>query len=285
MLKIPLLKEYRLKEILIPSLICFENNRYDRYSQRNCVLNLYQSRNHKTFEHRDKSIFRGMVIPSLRHLELLYGSKDELRVGANGKLLINALNLNEKIFNEALKIIILELDQKIFRFTESLREKEYSKNMFIELISSRIGGKSQKQNTERINKWLKILKEVGVIVEQDLLRISDDFENLIKREIDANNKDFHYFHKKFFTTYKKLSKSVSGIVKIEDIRETICVEILQEKMEIITESIFDKLFSRIPYSDQEYMISLGKPMGAKEKLYEHKGSLYDTIFIKHYEKE
>ena len=63
--KIPLLKEYRLY-FLIKALICFDNYPFEREKQRNCIIKNYSITKDRDSDHWDKSIFRGMVIPSLK---------------------------------------------------------------------------------------------------------------------------------------------------------------------------------------------------------------------------
>ena len=60
--EMPLIKEFRIARILA-CLNCFACHPFDRNKQRECILSLYPGKT-------EKSVFRGMVIPSLRRLGL-----------------------------------------------------------------------------------------------------------------------------------------------------------------------------------------------------------------------
>ena len=79
---IPLIKEHRIQK-LFQVLDCFERFPFNRDSLRECVLQLYEDK-------EEKSIFRGMVIPSLRHMGLILGYDEDLRLSANGNLIVIA---------------------------------------------------------------------------------------------------------------------------------------------------------------------------------------------------
>jgi len=119
--KIPLIKEYRIQK-LTKCLECFDKFAYHREKQRDCVLELYPNTDNKTLEHREKSIFRGMVIPSLRYLGLIIGFGDIIKPSANGKLIIESQFDNE-LYERCWRAIICEIDKRTFNFLENLLGK------------------------------------------------------------------------------------------------------------------------------------------------------------------
>lgn len=281
---LPLIKEYRVNDILVNSLVCFDQYLYDRLRQRECVLKLYKTNKIKSLDHWDKSIFRGMVIPSLKYLGLLYGEKDSLAISANGKLLIESKKNDILLYKKALLCIIYELDNQIFQFLKMFIKKEYYfKKDFIEIMKNDIHGASEKQVVERINKWLSILNQVGLINMGNWVRLNVNNYDITLKISNYKNKSTNRFIKYLLTTYRILAQDMAGIVSIESLRKIICVEFLKQN-QVVTENQFDDMLRSIPFESDSYQISLGKPMGAKEKLFKYKDSFYNTIYIKNIKK-
>ena len=88
------------------------------------------------------------------------------------------------------------------------------------------------------------------------------------------------FKKILFESYIQLSNNSAGIVAITDLREKVSIIMLRNSNEIFTENQFDKMLRTLPLEGYTYMISLGNPMGANEKLFHYKGDYFKTIFIK-----
>ena len=119
--KILPIKEYRFDK-LVKCLECIDKNAFNREKQRDCVLDLYQNRKGKDIEHRDKSIFRGMVISSLRYLGLIMGYSDFIRASANGKLLICSKLIDLELHNRVSRALVYELDRSTFKFITIIKK-------------------------------------------------------------------------------------------------------------------------------------------------------------------
>ncbi|MFZ1520333.1 MAG: hypothetical protein WAU11_16270 [Ignavibacteriaceae bacterium] len=275
---LPLFKEYRL-DILQRCLVCFDENNFDREKQRNCVLKNYDMSNRIDIQHWDKSVFRGMVIPSLKYLGLLYGNKDELMPSANGKLLIaahKAVNNNPNI----LRTIVFDLDKREFNFLDHIRKGRLTKEDLFIFVSQKINIEKKKPLVERINKWLSILAQVKLVeINKQIQGIE---ENIVGTENDFNVNNFNkdIFIELLLESYKELSRGNVGIIKIEDLKKLVLIKHINIQQNILISSVFDELFSMIELSNENYLISLGKPMGAKEMLLLYKNNYYDTIHIK-----
>lgn len=282
--EIPLIKEYRLVKIK-KCLECFNKNKYNRNKQIECVLKLYPIKN-KNLHHREKSIFRGMVIPSLRYLGLIRGYGDSISVSANGKLIINSkfdIELNQR----AIRSVIYEMDKKIFCLLpmiekyQSSSPQELFNNMY-----SQINAYSEKSKKERILKWLTILKQTKIISsprrvihEYDKIFVNKNRLNQIQMELNGTLNKQDQFEHLLLDSYFELNKRSGGIVEIEDLREKVSMGMLKFDT-ILTENLFDEMMRKMPLDSDRYIISLGKPMGAQEKLFEHHGNHYKTLFIK-----
>ena len=119
----PLLKEDRL-EYVLESLQCFQRYPMDRNHQKQCVLNIYLAKSGRTqqgvceekWAQMDKSIFRGMVIPSLRYLGFIIGDGEFLRLSSNGALAVATSSCDTNLRSRVLASLIFEIDQSQFKY-------------------------------------------------------------------------------------------------------------------------------------------------------------------------
>ena len=282
--KIPLIKEYRVDK-LKNCLKYIDTYSFNRDKQKEFILSLYPDKKDKDPEHKEKSVFRGMVIPSLRHLGLIVGYGDLLRTSANGKLIIESELTNKNLHQRVLRAVIYEIDQNIFQFIDVLREND-SINIrnFLQLMN--INAPSEKQKKERISHWFSILKEVEIINYNAKNIIFNEHKyNQILSDVDVNNKSMEDFKKYLFNAYFELSKKTAGIIDIADLRENVALKLLRENKIILTENQFDEMLRKIPFATDDYIISFGRPMGAEEKLFKRNGNYFRTLSIKFFRRE
>ena len=282
--KIPLIKEYRVDK-LKNCLKYIDTYSFNRDKQKEFILSLYPDKKDKDPEHKEKSVFRGMVIPSLRHLGLIVGHGDLLRTSANGKLIIESELTNKNLHQRVLRAVIYEIDQNIFQFIDVLREND-SINIrnFLQLMN--INAPSEKQKKERISHWFSILKEVELINYNAKNIIFNEHKyNQILSDVDVNNKSMEDFKKYLFNVYFELSKKTAGIIDIADLRENVALKLLRENKIILTENQFDEMLRKIPFATDDYIISFGRPMGAEEKLFKRNGNYFRTLSIKFFRRE
>ena len=109
---IPLIKENRI-ERLTEVLNIFNKYPYDRDMQKDSILELYPNKS-------EKSVFRGMVIPSLRYLGLIIGYENFIRLSANGKIILEGEKKGKKEKLRIWRALILELDLIKFEFLNKL---------------------------------------------------------------------------------------------------------------------------------------------------------------------
>jgi len=282
--KIPLIKEYRVDK-LKNCLKYIDMYSFNRDKQKEFILSLYPDKKNKDPEHKEKSVFRGMVIPSLRHLGLIVGYGDLLRTSANGKLIIESELTSKNLHQRVLKAVIYEIDQNIFQFIDVLREND-SINIqnFLQLMN--ITAPSEKQKKERISHWFSILKEVELInYDAKNIILNEHKYNQILSDVDVDNKSMEDFKKYLFKAYFELSKETAGIIDIADLRENVALKLLKENKIILTENQFDEMLRKIPFATDDYIISFGRPMGAEEKLFERNGNYFRTLSIKFFRRE
>jgi len=283
------IKEYHMSQ-LIDCLECIDKYAFNRDKQKDCILNLYPNKKEKSVEHRDKSIFRGMVIPSLRYLGLIIGYGDFIRVSANGKLLIESQLIDHELHQRVLRAVIYEIDKNKFYFIDIIRKfPSLTVKEFFNLVLNRINAFSERSKKDRMKKWLSILKQVKLIESSSQKILMDEEAKMcidkekihqVLKDIDVSSKNRDYFERYFFNAYFELSKGSAGIVDIVDLREKVSINMLRENKVILTENQFDGMLKNTPFETAKYIISLGKPMGAQEKLFEYKGDYFGTLFIK-----
>jgi len=278
--KIPLIKEYRIQR-LTKCLECFDKFAYHREKQRDCVLKLYPNKSNKTLEHQEKSIFRGMVIPSLRYMGLIIGFGDLIKPSANGKLIVES-QFDDELYERCWRTVIFEIDRRTFNFLEIIKQHKFSKNNFIEILSGQIEGLSFRQKKERIEKWLSILHQAGLIEYSVCVNLNENNYKQVLLDIDPDSKDFERFCDYVTDGYYKLGRSSAGIVDIRELREAVALMFLKER-HILTEEQFDHLFRKFITTTPYFHISLGEPMGADQKLFEYKSKFYKTIIMKRIE--
>lgn len=278
-MKIPMIKENRVEKI-IECLQCIDKHAYNREKFRECILQLYPGKS-------EKSVLRGMVIPTLRHLRLIVGYAEFIRVSANGKLILKRQDFGDDDFKRVVSAVFLEIDNQFFKFISELEKMgkyKISHDIFLENMIGKIDGPSIKQKKERIDKWLKMIDQCGLIKKNEIISILS--KNLAQAKSDLDfKKKMKFFKEYFFESYSNLASQSAGIVDIADLRSEVALQIYIQKRKILTETQFDNLLREIPIVTNKYIISLGRPMGAEEKLFKYGEDYYRTLSIKKFRKK
>lgn len=276
MKRTPLIKEYRLEK-LEACLDCIDKHAFDRERQKDCILSLYLGKS-------EKSVFRGMVIPSCRHLGLIIGYGDFIRLSANGKIMITSRALGDEVHDRVGRAVLGEVDEVKFGFMDALEANApISRAAFFSLARTLIDAPTEKQADERIRHWLSMLMQVQLVDRDggDCLRIRQrEFEETLQ-DLDASSKDVMTFRDHLFDAYRDLTRGRAPVADIPDLREKVAVGMLGlDGGLILTEGQFDQMLAQVAFSSDNYVISLGRPMGAEEKLFEYQGSHFRTLSIR-----
>lgn len=281
--KIPLIKEYHIDKIK-SCLKCIDRHPFDRNKQKEYILSLYPNKKDKAPEHKEKSVFRGMVIPSLRGLGLIIGYGDYIRLSANGKFILESESMGEELHQRALRAVTFEIDKNKFQFVDILQKTPISIQTLLDCLD--INAPSKKQKKERVKKWCSILEQSGLIINTNkgLLVDYPKYKQTLL-DMDIQQKDMEIFKKHLFNAYSEIGKETGGIVDIADLREEVAVKMLRNNEAILTESQFDEMLRETPFATDDYIVSLGRPMGAEEKLFKYKGEYFRTLSIKRLKRE
>jgi hypothetical protein len=276
---VPLIKEHRVSK-LVDAIECIDRYPFNREKQKECILNLYS-------EKTEKSVFRGMVIPSLRSLGLIIGYGAAIRLSGNGRLILEGRKHNKEEEYRIARTIFLEIDQNVFHLVEQLKQRpNISEERFIELVSTGIQAVSERQKKERVKRWLEILKGCELIRSIDrAITIHEENYKHARRDLEIEPKR-PFFKSILFVEYKSLpSQETAGIIDIAALREHVALSYYRKHDMILTESQFDELLRSFPLVTDNYAISLGQPMGAEEKLFFFKGNYYRTLSITFFQRE
>ncbi len=268
---IPLIKETRLTKIQA-SLRCIASHPFDRNQQRECVMELYPGKN-------EKSVFRGMIIPSLRHLGLIVGYAGGLRVSANGRIIIDSENLEPVLHYNCLRAVIYEIDKAKFGLIDLMSNTAISLADLTQNLASSVS-EPDTRTRERIVSWLSVLQQVEMLetIEPKIL-VNEVNRKKAAQDLDIASLDSEEFRMTLFEEYAKLATNSAGIVDITDLRVSVASVSLNEKLELITENMFDNMLRSIPFATDHYLISFGRSMGAEEKLFRYEEAHYRTITI------
>ncbi|MEK6713280.1 MAG: hypothetical protein AABY41_03710 [Nitrospirota bacterium] len=275
---IPLIKEYRIQK-LFKVMGCFEQYPFNRDGLRECILKLYQDK-------EEKSVFRGMVIPSLRHLGLILGYDEDLRLSANGNLIVIARKKSEEEGLRVFRAILTEIDDLDIKILKMIAKKNIDFDALKQSLIIKIEAPSEKQARERINHWVSMLLEAGLLMKGKKTEIASGILSQVEKDLDISTKR-DKFEEVFFETYKSIFKKQENvpIVDIPDIRTAVAVAFYTRHNLVITEKQFDEMLRGVKFATDEYIISLGRAMGAEEKTFKHENNYYRTISIRFLNKE
>ncbi len=273
LIDIPVLKAWnRIFELIA----CVAANPYNRDELRDAVLKLYEGKS-------EKSVFRGMAIPTLRRLGLIVGFEQFIRLGANGMLIYEAWKISEQWGKYALGTMVYEIDtDEIGCQKELARKPQWKQKDFIEFFLLKINAPNQRSARERLMDWIGLLKYCDLISSTNgIISLNDQ---MIKRILVYSDyrKKARSFKKLFITSYQQLVARTRGMQShpIENLRELMALTMLSKHKQILTERQFDALLAEFPKTTPEYLISFGRPMAADEKLFFYNGKYYQTISIR-----
>lgn len=252
---LPVLKVQPVR--LFDLLLCAHQHPYDREGFKEAVLKLFPGR-------EEKSVFRGMAIPTLRRLGLIIGYDDLIRLSSDGFLLVKAWELSSEQGQRALRAYLLEYEFKRgWRIIDNFF-KETDKHAFIAGFLGNIEAPNTIQASERLQDWLSYLCFSSLVSCNDHLLINQENFQRASRDIDFMDKK-PFFQKFFLAAYKEVSQLYKGIstVEIDEVRRAVAEMALKQRNSILTSRQFDELLRfDVEMITNRYMISFGRSMGA-----------------------
>lgn len=279
-IELPVLKAWdRVFELLE----CAGNNEYDRDGFRDAVRELFPGKS-------EKSVFRGMAIPTLRRLGLIVGYEDVIRLSANGSVALLAYRESPKEGLRALRVIQYEIDAEGIGFIQRLASRsavlkeDFAKSVgqesvFVDKDGRVLTGSSLR---ERVNDWLKFLIFSGLIDnEGERLQVSEPTLRQVQNDAKAQSKET-FFSENLVLVYQSVVRANYGVgtIDIEELRRAMAKYAYKTESAILTEKQFDELLRKMPKVTAGYMIAFGRPMGKDEKLFKLGDNYYQTITMR-----
>jgi hypothetical protein len=266
---------------------CIHDNPYNRRGFEESVLALFNSE-------YSKSVFRGMAIPTLRNLGFIVGFNDVIRISANGNLICQAYTNSRDDGLRVLRAILMEFDKKIgilsFLAEQSIYPiedliKELSRKIIIDDIRTFDNPEAQKRAAaERLRDWVKFLSFAELLYNDNKNVVLDKGHlHSAKDDLDENVEvKKHGFEINIIPAYQKIVYEQKGIstVEIEEVRKEVASRLYYQLRVILTENQFDILFAKFPKVTDTYILSLGRSMGADEKLFYYQNKYYQTMFFR-----
>lgn len=270
---------------------CIYDHPYDREGFQEAVLRLYGGNK------SSKSVFRGMAIPTLRNLGLIIGYGDDIRASANGSLLHLARNEKRADGYRVLRALLVEIDKSIGVLAYLTSKPTISLSEFLQEWQSRVTTTKVRKSTgtkdraahERLVDWISFLSFSEILYKShEYMRIDDVVLAKTEEDLDTSIKEKkEHFQSILFNSYKKavfVQKGI-GTVELDDLRRETSLAMYKKHKVILTERQFDNLLSDLPKTSDHYVITLGRSMGADEKLYLFQGKYYQTMFVRFLNKE
>lgn len=276
---IPLIKETNL-DLLIETLACFEKHPLDRERQRACVLSHYNVKPGQDLALKDKSVFRGMVVPSLRYLGLIVGDGDYLRTSSNGHLALVANRCAPKTRQQVLAVLFYEIDKQSFHFLDfigSHRDTVEAAKKALTLECS--SGPSLIQKRERVLSWLALLRQANLVVDTGGFLVLSSLSQEVQGDLVVGYNDVEtWFKTALFRAYDE-AREANGVCDIISLRTCLSENELQEHARIVTCNRFDRLMQKFPFEEQGYILSFGSPISGGQELLEYRKQFYKTLII------
>jgi len=270
----PLIKEVNAERIL-EALLLLKDIPLDRTAQREAILSLYS-------EKEEKSVFRGMVIPSFRKLGFLQGWEDMISLSANGLVIAEAGELSPDFGMRALRAILLEKDREHLGIVEGQISDETTTADLYARLNTEIAAPSDLQRRERLKRWIALLCGSGLLQRTaNQISVIRSALRVAQEDLDHQPKS-HVFLDILFRCYRELVREQHqvDVVDIADLRCVVATHYCRQKKSILTERQFDILLRAAPITTEHYLISFGKPMGPEEKLFELNGRYYRTLSVR-----
>jgi len=210
-----------------------------------------------------RNSMRAVFGPTLRHLYLIRGERDDIKLLPPGKKLLEEYEKGgERAYKKTLARHLVKLDnEKWLNILGYLRESN-KKHTFSELLDTlRQRAPDSGINNERLTKFLLYCEYVGLVyirnrfvalrASQYKISVQSTYKQLSDKEF------FRLLHQQ----YELLRSRGEGspYVPIPDLRDSVC-----EKGEIWLDD-FDKKLKNIPKETDDYLVQLTQPMVRKPK--------------------
>lgn len=262
---------------VLQSVKCINANQHNRALQQKCVIENFSARNEKLglkeYKDLDKSVFRGMVIPSLRHMALISGY-GMIHTSANGFLLSQD---HAYLYPEIRFSVMIEAGGFLFN-GDSLFKKMSDPEFRSSLIGKEDLFIDQSYiSLEKEKRWIRILKDADMAYKSNSNWYikTKGLKEYYERRI-ALSSDKSKFSDILLACYN-LHKYRSPFVDISALRKSAAELGLNNHNLIITENIFDDCLRSSEGALEVYNIDFGLPMHRQARTFKKGNKYYSTL--------
>jgi hypothetical protein len=260
---------------LFDVVLALRDHEFDRDGFKDSVLALFP-------EKEEKSVFRGMAIPSLRTLGLLIGFEQETHLSSDGALVAEASISNSFPASEPIRLLLREIEFE--RNLSAVWHKddltqEYIRQSYAKVEQGDTADIPKGDFTGRINRWLNYLEYFGIVSRSGEARHRT--LPVLKAVPVYSEAEMKSFAKAFRAAYRHLMRGEIGesVIAIEDVRREVAIRLWKDKRVIVMRRDFDRLLTRSLEAGITD-VHLHRSMGADEELFVFKDTSYQSVSIK-----
>lgn len=247
---------------LIPGVLAIIKDNEGSYPKiEEAVINFWRRQSNRKKPPTSRNSMRAVFGPTLRHLHLIRGEREDIKLLPPGKKLLEEYEKGgEPAYKRTLARHLVKLDnEKWLNILGYLRESN-KKHTFSELLDTlRQRAPDSGINDERLTKFLLYCEYVGLVYIRNrfvALRISQYKISTRSTYRQLSNKEFF---KVLYEEYELLRSQGEGspYVPIPNVRDRVC-----ERSGIWLDD-FDKTLKNIPKETDDYLVQLTQPMVRK----------------------
>lgn len=248
-------------EWLPGALYCIEQFSGNYEDMVECIVEKWKAQSHRIKAPSRRNSLRAVFGPTLRHLQLIMGEGDEIRLMSKGRELLKVSQKEGKpAFKRALATHLVKLDKE--RWIGVIFELKrlgaiVSHDSLLNHLQS-IHADSQ-LNNDKLRKFINYYAYVGLLnFERGLIKLRQRQLHMVEKGLEPMISE-QDFVGSLLASYKTLGpeKYGSPYVPIPELREAVCEEMY------IWPDDFDKMLKQIPKESSHYLIHLTQPMSRK----------------------
>ncbi len=241
---------------------------FDRDGFREAVMELFGA------DMDEKSVFRGMAIPTLRSLGFMAGFESEMRLTADGSVV--GLGLAKRPADNApLAVVLAEIEQRRgLDYVWTMKHTPTAEVVRALVAKESPEGKRDGDVVGRVRRWLGYLQFAG------LVQRLDDTKAFVRNAVPEYRIAQREFQPTLSNCYRSLSPRAIGeaIVPIEDIRRCMA-EGFYSRGVVLSSHRFDVCLER-DIQRANSGVCLHRSMGADEALFVSRGIGYSSLSIR-----
>ena len=232
----------------------------------------------------EKSVFRGMYVPTMRALGLTLGFGQEIRCSSDGRLLFEAYSKSNDEGKRILGKMLVEIDEDNYNIVDFLKNRLVTEHKsIVKFITSKdtslgLTPLSDTVANERVRKFMRYLTEGRVVKQADSQYALD--EGYQQTKVDTDVIKVPEFWDILLSCYNIIGKMKAGFpsVPIYQLRNEVSKQFYQRGI-ALTEREFDSLIARLPRIQSDYILKFSRPMMESEKLLHLGGEVYSGMAI------